>query len=184
IRLINGYGPTENTTFTCCHTLTEPGEVGDSVPIGRAISNTRVYVLDRADQPVAVGVAGELCAGGDGLARGYLGRPDLTAERFVPAPSGSGEPPGARLYRTGDLARRRGDGTLEFLGRLDAQVKVRGFRVEPGEIETVLAGHPEVRQAAVVVLGGAAGDKRLAAFLVAAPGLDPRELRRWLRERL
>src|SRR6185369_11982102 len=124
--LINGYGPTENTTFTCCHAaiiLREPGEAGDTVPIGRPIANTRAYLVDRALQPVPVGVPGELFAGGDGLARGYLGRPGLTAERFVPDPfaAETGEP-GGRLYRTGDLARRRADGDIEFLGRIDQQV--------------------------------------------------------------
>ncbi|HKV09540.1 MAG TPA: amino acid adenylation domain-containing protein, partial [Thermoanaerobaculia bacterium] len=136
-RLFNGYGPTEGTTFTCVHAVREPVPAGESVPIGRPIANTRVYVLDESLAPVPVGSAGELCIGGDGLARGYLRRPELTAERFVPAPF-QPEPPGARLYRTGDRVRRRSGGTIEFLGRMDRQTKIRGFRVEPGEVEAVL----------------------------------------------
>src|SRR6185436_5754282 len=189
--LINGYGPTENTTFTCCRPLTAPSEVGASVPIGRPIANTRVYLLDRGLQPVPVGVPGELFAGGDGLARGYLGRPALTAERFVPDPFASevGEP-GGRLYRTGDLARRRMDGDVEFLGRIDQQVKVRGFRVELGEIEAHLARHPAVQAAAAAVYEAAPGDRRIAAYLVAAaqpvpaPPPGPSELRCALAESL
>src|SRR6185369_8007256 len=151
VRLVNAYGPTENTTFTTCHTVREPVPPGATVAIGQPISGTRVVLLDRRLRPVPDGVPGELLTGGAGLARGYLGRPDLTAERFVPDPLAeeAGEP-GARLYRTGDLARWRGFGergperTLEFLRRADRQVKIRGFRVEPGEIEAVLAGHPGV----------------------------------------
>jgi amino acid adenylation domain-containing protein len=181
--LVNGYGPTENTTFTCCHPMTDPAEVGATVPIGRPIANTRVWLLDRGLAPVPVGVAGELYAGGDGLARGYAGRPDLTAARFVPDPV-SGEP-GARLYATGDLARFRADGVIEFLGRADLQVKVRGFRIELGEIEAALSAHPAV-QGAVVLLREEAGDKRLAAFVtLAAPGAaDAETLRAFLGERL
>src|SRR6185436_5516200 len=154
-RLINGYGPTENTTFTCCHPMEGPDEVESPVPLGRPIANTRVYVLDASLRPVPPGVAGELCAGGDGLARGYRGRPELTAERFVPDPFAdrTDRSDGNRLYRTGDLARYLPDGRLEFLGRLDRQVKIRGFRVEPGEVEAKLLAHPGVEQAAVVVLG-------------------------------
>ncbi|HYG65499.1 MAG TPA: amino acid adenylation domain-containing protein, partial [Thermoanaerobaculia bacterium] len=174
--LINGYGPTENTTFTCCHSMRRD-EVGDerwmsSVPIGQPIADTRVYLLDSALQPVPAGVYGELFAGGDGMARGYFGRPDLTAERFVPDPLGGS--PGDRLYRTGDLARWRPEGVVEFLGRRDHQVKLRGFRVEPGEVEAVLAGYPEVRQAAVLVGRDALGGKRLEGYVagsVEAPAL-------------
>ncbi|HEY6322453.1 MAG TPA: amino acid adenylation domain-containing protein, partial [Thermoanaerobaculia bacterium] len=184
-RLINGYGPTEGTTFTCCQILgapaapgaraASPQDPGDTVPIGRPIANTRVYLLDAALGPVAVGAVGELYAGGDGLARGYHRRPDLTAERFVPDPCG-GEP-GGRLYRTGDLARYLPDGRIQFLGRGDVQVKIRGFRIEPAEIEAALARHPAVAAAAVVAIpAGAAdsstaqapGDLRLVAYVVAA----------------
>ncbi|MES1241581.1 MAG: non-ribosomal peptide synthase/polyketide synthase [Acidobacteriota bacterium] len=177
-RLINGYGPTENTTFTCCHTIREP--LVGSVPIGRPIAGTRVFILDASMRPVPPGVAGELCAGGDGLARGYLRRPELTAERFVPDPA-SGLA-GERLYRTGDLARFLPDGAVEFLGRIDQQVKIRGFRIEPGEIEAALAAQPEVSEAAVVVRG-ASGEKRLMACVVAPPEAEA-GLRAALRARL
>ncbi|HYG64881.1 MAG TPA: amino acid adenylation domain-containing protein [Thermoanaerobaculia bacterium] len=167
--MINGYGPTEGTTFTCCHPMAHPDAVGTTVPIGTPIGNTRVLVLGRDLQPVPAGVYGELHAGGDGLARGYLDRPDLTAERFVPDPF-AGEP-GARLYRTGDLVRWRADGRLEFLGRRDGQIKLRGYRIELGEIESALARHPEVREAAVVVRDevDGSGSKRLVACVVAQP---------------
>jgi amino acid adenylation domain-containing protein/non-ribosomal peptide synthase protein (TIGR01720 family) len=169
LALINGYGPTEGTTFTCCHRILE---VGETVPIGRPIANTHVYVLDRRLDPAPVGAWGELYAGGDGLARGYLDRPDLTAERFVPDPFGEG-----RLYRTGDRVRWRADGTLEFQGRLDSQLKIRGFRVEPGEVEAALLACPGVTRGAVAVV-----DKALAAFWVGEA--QPDELRARLRERL
>jgi amino acid adenylation domain-containing protein/non-ribosomal peptide synthase protein (TIGR01720 family) len=174
--LVDGYGPTENTTFTTCHRMTAP-PAGDTVPIGRPIVNTRAYVLDGDLRPVPVGVRGELYAGGEGVARGYLGRPDLTAERFVPDPYGTG----SRLYRTGDVVRRHGDGVLEFLGRRDDQVKIRGFRVEPAEVEAELLACPGVRRAAVVV-AGEAGDRSLRAFWVGEADAD--ELRTRLRARL
>jgi amino acid adenylation domain-containing protein len=179
--VINGYGPTENTTFTCCHRMASPEDVEVPVPIGRPIANGRVYLLDRELRPVALGVAGELCCAGDGLARGYWARPDLTAERFVPDPFGE---PGARMYRTGDRARWLRDGRVEFLGRLDDQVKLRGFRVEPGEVEAALAGHPAVRQAIVLALGEGLGDRRLVAFVAAREGADAGELRRYLEAKL
>ncbi len=185
--LINGYGPTENTTFTCCHRIAVDDPPRTSVPIGRPVANTRVRLLDRGMRPVPVGVPGELCAGGDGLARGYLARPDLTAERFVPSPlAGREDEPGARLYRTGDLARWRPDGALDFLGRLDQQVKIRGFRIEPGEIEAALRAHPAVAEAAVVVRRDAAGDRRMMACVVPAPAaqISAAELRRALAARL
>ncbi|HSF42757.1 MAG TPA: amino acid adenylation domain-containing protein, partial [Thermoanaerobaculia bacterium] len=170
--LVNGYGPTENTTFTCCHSMTDPAEVGATVPIGRPIANTSVYLID-----------GELYAGGDGLARGYFNRPDLTAERFVPDPV-SGRA-GERLYRTGDLARFQPDGTIEFLGRADNQVKVRGFRIEPGEIESVLRALPGVLAAVVIAREDRPGEKRLVACVVRA-GEEPSaaSLRQALEERL
>ncbi|HTG36419.1 MAG TPA: condensation domain-containing protein, partial [Thermoanaerobaculia bacterium] len=164
VRLINGYGPTEGTTFTCCHTVGDVEALPFSIPIGRPIRNTSVYVVDRDFAAQPLGVPGELLAGGDGLARGYPGRPDLTAERFVPSPFG---PPGARLYRTGDLARLLADGSLEFLGRIDDQVKIRGFRVEPGEVEVVLLSHPAVLEAAVVARPDASGNKALVGYAVA-----------------
>jgi amino acid adenylation domain-containing protein/non-ribosomal peptide synthase protein (TIGR01720 family) len=177
IRLVNGYGPTEGTTFTTCHRITAP--VTGPVPIGRPIANTRVYVLDHDLNPVPVGVPGELFIGGAGLARGYLCRPGLTAERFVASPWGE------RLYRTGDLVRRRSDGTLDFLGRRDEQVKIRGFRVELGEIEAALHAHPDIADAVVVALTGDAGHKRLVAYVVPAGVVpDAKELREFLGTRL
>ncbi|HKG15027.1 MAG TPA: amino acid adenylation domain-containing protein [Pyrinomonadaceae bacterium] len=182
-RLTNGYGPTENTTFTCCHRV-EREEHGASVPIGRPVSNTRVYVLDERMRPVGTGVVGELYAGGDGLARCYLNRPELTAEKFVPDPFG-GEA-GARLYRTGDLARHRPDGTIEFVGRRDQQVKLRGFRIELGEVEAALRGHAAVRGCLALVREDAPGDKRLVAYFTADDADPPTNdaLRRHLREKL
>ena len=162
--LINGYGPTENTTFTCCYPITEPSLVGNTVPIGRPIANTQVYLLDDQLQPVPIGVPGELYIGGDGLARGYLNRPDLTALAFIPNPFS--DKPGARLYKTGDLARYLADGNIEFLGRVDNQVKIRGFRIELGEIEAALLQHPDVREAVVIVREDIPGDKRLVAYVV------------------
>jgi pristinamycin I synthase-3/4 len=181
LRVINGYGPTENTTFTCCHPMTFPTQVAAPVPLGRPISGTRVYLLDPRLEPVPAGVYGELYAGGHGLARGYLGRPDLTAASFLPDPFE--DAPGGRLYRTGDLARWRADGVLEFLGRADRQVKIRGFRVDPGEVEATLSEHPAVAEAAVVVQGSG-DDKRLIAFVsgVAADGVEA--LRRSLAAKL
>src|SRR5258707_6105643 len=135
-RLVNAYGPTENATLSTWYLA---NSITDSVPIGKSIANSRVYILDRQLQPVPIGVAGELCLAGDGLARGYLNRPELTAEKFITNPLP--EEPGERLYRTGDLARWRADGELEFLGRMDQQVKIRGYRIELGEIESVLRQH-------------------------------------------
>ena len=178
-RIINGYGPTENTTFTCAYTIGDEDEIGATIPIGRPIANTQVYILDEARQPVPVGVPGELYAGGDGVALGYLYEPQLTAQRFLPDPF-SGEA-GARLYRTGDRARWRADGNIEFLGRLDHQIKIHGFRVELGEIEEALIQHPGVRACAVVARKEEEGDKRLTAYVVRRNGTTPAELRESLR---
>ena len=179
-QLINGYGPTENTTFTCCHHITRSLPANRSVPIGRPVANTQVYLLDAQGQPVPIGVPGELYAGGAGLARNYLNHPALTAEKFVPHPFS--DTPGARLYRTGDRARWLADGSIEFLGRLDRQVKIRGFRVELEEIETALSQHPAVKEAVVIAREDRPADKRLVAYLVAgpSPAPSPVELRHYL----
>ncbi len=180
----DGYGPTENSTYTSCGVLRSPAEVGTTVSIGRPVANSRVVIVDAAGSPVPIGVPGELLTGGDGLARGYLERPELTAAAFVPDPfSGLA---GARLYRVGDLARLLPDGRLEFLGRLDHQVKVRGFRIELGEVEAALAAHPRLAAAAVVALPDPSGGKRLAAYVVGGDGDAPAaaELRLHLRARL
>jgi len=183
-QLINGYGPTENTTFSCCYAIGEASTIGSSVPIGQPIANSQAYVLDSELQPVPVGVAGELYLGGAGLARGYLGQPQLTAAKFIPNPHGAEA--GARLYRTGDLARYRADGTLEFLGRRDQQVKIRGYRIEPAEIEAVLCEQEQVREAVVVVREQLDGDKRLLAYVSASEDVELQvaELRAYLQERL
>jgi amino acid adenylation domain-containing protein/non-ribosomal peptide synthase protein (TIGR01720 family) len=167
-QLINGYGPTENTTFTACHRVEPTQPVAASVPLGRPISNTRVYVLDGYGQPVPVGVAGELYIGGAGLARGYVGRAGATAERFIPDPFGAEA--GGRLYRSGDLVRWLENGTLQFLGRVDHQVKIRGFRIELGEIEAALARHALVREAVVVARAEPEADKRLIAYVTRENG--------------
>ncbi|HTK10968.1 MAG TPA: amino acid adenylation domain-containing protein, partial [Ktedonobacteraceae bacterium] len=182
--LINGYGPTENTTFTCCYPMTSQTRLGSSVPIGTPIANTTVYLLDARLQPVPVGVVGELYIGGDGLARGYLRRPALTAERFVPDPV-SGQV-GACLYKTGDMARYRSDGTIEFLGRGDQQVKIRGYRVEMGEIEAVLGELPGIESCVVLAREDQPEEKRLVAYLVArAEGsLSSQAVQSYLQERL
>jgi amino acid adenylation domain-containing protein len=176
------YGPTETTLFASCHRMTDVAHVGTSVPIGRPIGNTQVYVLDASGQPVPAGVTGELFIGGDGVARGYVEQPALSAERFVPNPFST--TPGARLYRTGDLARWRKDGVLEFLGRGDAQVKVRGYRIELAEVEAALLAHPEVAQAVALVREDVPGDKRLVGYVAAPVTFDTAALRAFLKGRL
>ncbi len=180
--LWNVYGPTETTIWSTAYRVGGGG--GRAVPIGRPIANTSVHLLDPGLRPVPAGVAGELYIGGDGLARGYRWRPDLTAERFLPDPLAAG--PGARIYRTGDAARRLPDGTLEYLGRTDQQVKVRGFRVEPGEVEHAIAADPAVARTVVVARADAGGAGRLIAYVVVRPGasLDLAALRSALRQRL
>ncbi len=178
-RLINEYGPTEATVGCCVHEIAPGDAAAGPVAIGRPIANTRLYVVGRRLRPVPFGAPGELCIGGDGLARGYLGRPELTAERFVPDPfAHEMGREGERLYRTGDLVRLRPDGNLEFLGRIDDQVKIRGFRIEPGEIEAALAGHGAVREAAVLAVEDPAGGTSLVACV--AGEVEAGELRRHL----
>ncbi len=170
-RIVNGYGPTESTTFTCTYDI--PRQLADdaaSVSIGRPIGNTRVYLLDRDLEPVPPGEPGEMLIAGDGLARGYVHRPRLTAERYLPDPF-SGVP-GDRMYRVGDRGRILEDGNIEFLGRVDHQVKIRGFRVEPGEIEALLARHPQVGQC-VVVPAGEGRNRRLVAYFTAHEDTAP-----------
>jgi amino acid adenylation domain-containing protein len=183
IRLLNAYGPTETTiTATAFEVAPRPNEntTYQRVPIGRPFANRAIYILDRHDNPVPIGVPGHLHIGGEGLARGYLNQPELTAERFILDPFRT--EPGARMYKTGDLARYRPDGNIEFLGRADDQVKIRGFRIELGEIETVLGQHPAVREAVVLAREDAPGEKRLVAYVVADSSAD--ELRCFLKDKL
>jgi amino acid adenylation domain-containing protein/non-ribosomal peptide synthase protein (TIGR01720 family) len=177
-RLIAAYGPTENTTFTSCYEVeADDASLAASVPIGAPIANTQVYVLDMHMHPVPVGVVGELYTSGEGLARGYLNNPDLTAQKFLPNPFS--KKPGDRLYRTGDNARWLANGNLEFAGRIDQQVKVRGFRVELGEIEAILGRHASVGSVAVVAREDVPGEKKLVGYIVPRPGhsIDPSALR-------
>ncbi|SFX93194.1 non-ribosomal peptide synthetase [Streptomyces atratus] len=177
--LTNGYGPTESTTFATTQQLHEVPEEVWRLPIGGPVSNTSVYVLDERLHPVPVGVPGQLYIGGDGLGRGYLGRPALTAEKFLPDPFSA--EPGARMYASGDLARWLPDGTIDFLGRVDFQAKVRGFRIEPGDIDAALTAHPGVLEA-VTVVDGSTGEKRLVAYYAGTPTVA--ELTEHLAERL
>ncbi|HZI13366.1 MAG TPA: amino acid adenylation domain-containing protein, partial [Myxococcus sp.] len=181
VRMLNAYGPTE---ITVCATISEPLQPGQRLTIGRPWAGASVYVVDAALRPVPPGVPGELCVGGVGVGRGYLGQPGLTAERFIPHPFST--EPGALLYRTGDRARCLADGTLEYLGRLDAQVKLRGFRVELGEVESALLRQPSVSEAVAAVREDVPGDKRLVAYVVAEEGdtLDVASLRQALQQLL
>nr|WP_198730486.1 non-ribosomal peptide synthetase [Mycolicibacterium baixiangningiae] len=177
-RMVNAYGPTEATV---CALMSDPLVVGGGVPIGRALSGVRVYVLDSGLGPVAPGVVGELYISGLGVTRGYLGRAGLTASRFVADPfDGSG----VRMYRTGDLVRWRADGQLEFVGRVDDQVKVRGFRIELGEVEAAMAAHPGVEHAVAMVREDRPGDRRLVGYVVAGEGVEVSEVRRFVAQRL
>jgi amino acid adenylation domain-containing protein len=183
--LLHVYGPTETTTFASWYRVDTVSEGAHTIPIGRPMANTELYVLDCHLNPVPVGIPGELYIGGPGLARGYLRRPELTAEKFIPHPFSAD--PGARLYKTGDLARYLRDGNIEFLGRVDGQVKIRGCRVEPGEIEARLRQHPAVQQTVVVAREGLSGDKGLVAYVVATRGQEvatATELRSFLKQTL
>ena len=175
--LLNGYGPTEATTFSTTFEITELGEGG--IPIGRPIANAQAYVLDARQQPLPLGVVGELYIGGAGVAKGYLNQPQLTAEKFIPNPFGEGQ-----LYRTGDLASWQADGTLLYQGRNDLQVKIRGFRIEPGEIESCLAAFPGVKDAVVLAREDEPGDKRLVAYYTAQAALNIQALRAHLQGQL
>ncbi|MEH2082675.1 MAG: amino acid adenylation domain-containing protein [Nostoc sp.] len=181
--LVNEYGPTETVVGCCIYQVNDKQQSG-SIPIGRPIANTQLYVLDRHLQPVAIGVVGELHIGGQGMARGYLNLPELTAEKFIP--NSFSNKPGERLYKTGDLARYRCDGTLEFLGRIDNQVKLRGFRIELGEIEATLLEHPGVQESVVVVHEDASGNQRLVAYIVLRADLSTSisELSQFLKQKL
>ena len=185
LRLLNGYGPTENTTFTCCHWIKELGEAESTVPIGKPIANTQVYILDAHLNPAPISIPGELHTAGDGLAWGYWKRPELTAEKFVPNPF-TGPVASRLLYKTGDLVRYRTNGEIEFLGRLDDQVKLRGFRIELGEVEAALRRHPGVRECVAKIWGGEADQKRLVVYFVPAASttVDVVELRSFLRSHL
>lgn len=182
-QLVNGYGPTETTTFACCHQVTATPESGDPVPIGRPVQGADLRVTDASGTEVADGKPGELWIGGAGVARGYWRRPELTEKAFTVASFGGCA--AQRYYHTGDQVLRRSDGVFEFLGRLDAQVKLRGYRIEPAEVETVLTEYSQVRQAAVAVRRGAQGDQRLVAWVVREGGaLNRTGLRAYLASRL
>jgi amino acid adenylation domain-containing protein len=180
----NFYGPTEATVWAAINPITSTGSKGESIPIGRPIADRRIYLLDDNLQPVPVGIPGELHIGGAGLARGYFKRPELTAERFIPDPFSND--PRARLYRTGDLARYLPDGNIEFLGRIDHQIKIRGFRVELGEVESVLGQHPSVRETVVTAFEESTHEKELVAYVLSKqePATTTHELRRFLKEKL
>ncbi len=186
VRLLNTYGPTETTVAVTMGDLTEYNVSGGIVPIGRPIKNCRIYLLDENLRPVPLGVAGEICVSGIPLARGYLNRPELTQEKFIPDPFA--ETPGERLYRTGDLGRFLPDGTIEFLGRIDFQIKIRGYRVEPGEVEAAITRHPDVKEALVLPRTDESNQQRLVAYVVTKSGdgsdAFARKLRHFLEQKL
>jgi amino acid adenylation domain-containing protein/thioester reductase-like protein len=183
-QLINGYGPTENTTFTCCYQIPTSLSPDVSVPIGRPIANTQVYILDKYLQPLPIGVPGELYISGAGLARGYFNCPELTQEKFIPNPFEKAR--GSRLYKTGDLARYLPDGNIEYLGRIDNQVKIRGFRIELGEIEAIMSQYKLLQANCAIVREDTPGDKRLVAYIVPQPEqtLTTSVLRQFLKSKL
>jgi acyl-coenzyme A synthetase/AMP-(fatty) acid ligase/acyl carrier protein len=181
-RLLHVYGPTECTTFATFYLVRDVEESARTVPIGRPISNTTAYVLDRHGNPLPAGVPGELYLGGPGVAEGYLNRPELTRERFVPDPFGGEK--SQRLYRTGDIVKYLADGNIEFLRRADAQTKIRGFRIEPGEIEAVLKAHPEVENAVVVAREERSGQRELVGYVVARSDEILTSWRSYLEEKL
>ena len=183
-KLINGYGPTESTTFTCCYPIEDAKTIGNSVPIGRPINNTQVYILNPQLQPMPIGAIGEIYIGGDGLASGYFNRPELTTERFVPNPFSSQS--GTKLYKTGDLACYFLDGNIEFIGRIDNQVKIRGFRIELGEVEAVLSKYPTIQKSVVIVREDIPADKRIVAYFVPVSGqeVSVNELRNFFQQKL
>ncbi|AOX02677.1 hypothetical protein BJP34_27440 [Moorena producens PAL-8-15-08-1] len=179
-QVINGYGPTENTTFTCCYPVEGVQPTDRSIPIGYPIANTRVYILDNHQNPVPIGVSGELYTGGDGVARGYHNNAALSEGKFIPNPFGQGQ-----LYKTGDLVRYLCDGKIEYLGRMDNQVKIRGFRIELGEIEAILSTHPQIQQTVVIATEDIPGNKRLVAYSVSEEeSLSTKQLREFLKEKL
>lgn len=178
IKIINGYGPTENTTFTACFSIENIYDA--NIPIGKPISNTRVYIVDPNNKLQPIGVAGELCTAGEGLARGYLNRPELTEEKFVDNPF----EPGTRMYKTGDMARWLPDGNIEFFGRIDCQVKIRGYRIELGEIENQILKHPDIKEAVVIDRVDKEGSKYLCAYITGDRLLETAELRDYLNNEL
>ena len=183
-RIINEYGPTETVVGSCYHEVSDRTPLSGAVPIGRPIANTQIYILDNYNEPVPVGVTGEIHVGGAGLARGYLNQPGLTKQKFVPNPFSDN--PGDRLYKAGDQGRYLPGGNIEYIGRKDFQVKIRGYRIEPGEVETVLGRHPAVEQAVIIAREDKTGDKYLAAYIISNSVKPPSfvELRSFLREKL
>lgn len=179
-RIVNEYGPTETVVGCCVHDIAAADVEPGPVSIGHSISNMEVYLLNEQLQPVPIGITGEIFIGGVGLGRGYLNRPEMTAERFIPSPFNSGE----RLYRTGDLGRYLPDGGIQFIGRRDHQVKLRGYRIELGEIESVLNAHPALTETAVILSDDASGEKRLVAYVVAGQAVTESDLRDYLKDKL